>query len=217
MTRELIINTSPLAGSLRTLLETSKRDSIEVMREQARGVIRRIVDITPPAGKNVHGDAARQRGQRLVVGDILRVVRGVPPPLAQEQDVKAVLARYRVKGRVRRGANPRILVPMDALRAYIAQQKSHVGLLASGWKTAAEQLGIVLPQWIGKHDGEGGFELEANADHVVIRFSNQISYASEADMNARVNWAIASQEAAIQRRLDYFFREVAAKSGLKLT
>ena len=36
-------------------------------------------------------------------------------------------------------------------------------------------------------------------------------------MSARVNWAIASQEAAIQRRLDYFFREVAAKSGLKLT
>ena len=214
MTRELIINTSPLAGSLRTLLETSKRDAVEVMREQARGVIRRIVNITPPAGRGVQGDAARQRGQRLVVSDILRVVRGVPADKAQEQDVKAVLTRYRVQGRVRRGANPRITVPMDALRAYIAQKKGNVGLLASGWKTAAEQLGIVLPQWIGKHSGEGGFEVEASADHVIIRFSNQVSYAS--DMRARVAFAIAAQEKAIQRRLDYFFREVAAKSGLKV-
>ncbi len=217
MTPELLINTSPLAGSLRTLLETSKREAIEVMREQARGVIRRVIDITPPGGRGVQGDAARQRGQRLVVGDILRVVRGVAPALAQEQDVKTVLARYRVKGRVRRGANPRILVPMAALQAYIAQEKGRVGILASGWKSAADQLGIVLPQWIGKHEGEGGYELEVNADHVAIRFSNQVSYASEADMNARVNWALAAQEAAIQRRLDYFFREVAAKSGLKLT
>ena len=217
MARELIINTSSLAGDLHTLLATSKREAVEVMREQARGVLRRVIDITPPGGRGVQGDAARQRGQRLVVSDILRVVRGVRAPLAQEQDVKAVLARYRVKGRVRRGANPRVLVPMEALQAYIAQRKARVGLLASGWKSAAEQLGIVLPQWIGKHDDEGGYELEANADHVLIRFTNQVSYASEADMNARVNWALAAQETAIQRQLDYFFREVAAKSGLKLT
>lgn len=68
--RELTINTDAFNTAAAKLLATSKREAVVVMKEQARGIMRHLVDNTPPGGKGVRGSAALARGKAAVARDI---------------------------------------------------------------------------------------------------------------------------------------------------
>lgn len=64
-------------AALSATLAASKREPMIVIREQAKGVVRRLVDITPPAHEGVRGIEARRHGEALVESNI-RGIYGTP-------------------------------------------------------------------------------------------------------------------------------------------
>ena len=84
---ELTIDDTAFQSALTTMISQSKRGPLPVMLEQARGVARKIVGITPPAhitqaGTDESGDAlwnvviggeAKKHGEALVRADIYKV------------------------------------------------------------------------------------------------------------------------------------------------
>ena len=88
MTTELQIDTREFMNTAARFLATSKRDHLVVMREQAKGVIREVILLTPPGRPGA--TKARSRGtakvispealrERLAKGRPLRVKLGVDP------------------------------------------------------------------------------------------------------------------------------------------
>jgi hypothetical protein len=83
----LIIDDAAFSSALSTMVSQSKRGPLPVMLEQARGVGRKLVGITPPshivqAGKDedgnalwnvVQGGAAKRHGEAVVKSDIYKV------------------------------------------------------------------------------------------------------------------------------------------------
>ncbi len=197
-------------------LATSKRDGLVVMREQARGVLREVIALTPPGRPGVSGNA-RSRGAAKVKADILKLVRGTNAEARVERlDIAQIHAANRRGGRVTSSITPRIRVPASALRAYIQRKQKRVGRLASGWNTAAARLGYRPPAWIWRNDGPGSIEIRVTDKDLVIRATNQVAYASEISMlNRRIQTALNIQRNKMERRLAYFMKQSAARSGFK--
>jgi hypothetical protein len=213
--REIQIDTRGFMAAAERLLATSKRDPIVVLREQARGVIREVIALTPPGRP---GDTkARSRGTAKVKADILKLVRGTASEARVERsDIATIHAGARRGGRVTRELNPRIVVPMESLRAYIKQKQERVGRLASGWSTAAAGLGYKPPAWVARNDGPGAIEIKVTDSALVIRATNRVAYASEISMlNRRIQTALNLQRNKMERRLASYLERAARQSGFQ--
>ena len=126
MSTELRVDTREFMASAARLLATSKRDHLVVMREQAKGVIREVIALTPPGRPGA--TKARGRGTAKVKADILKLVKGTSSePKVQRRDIAAIHASRRRRGRVTSEISPRIVVPVEALRAYIKEKQARVG------------------------------------------------------------------------------------------
>lgn len=216
MSREIFIDTRAFNAALERFLQHSKRDAEVVLRQQAKGLIKSLIDVTPPGGRGVGGSAARGRGMTRVKADTLKVVRGVPPRLARETNVAGVIKPHRIQGRVHREVSPRILVPMSALRAYLKKQTQKVGHLASGWNQAAAKFGFKPPAWIWRNRGPGVVEIEVNDRRIAVRATNRVKYASGIrDLNSLVQWAVNLQKHKLLRQLNRFLATAGRKAGFK--
>jgi hypothetical protein len=216
MNTELRIDTREFMATAARFLAASKRDHLVVMREQAKGVIREVIALTPP-GRPGQSGGARSRGAAKVKADILKLVKGTSAESrVQRRDIAAIHASNRRKGRVTREISPRILVPMDALRVHIKEKQSHVGHLASGWNTAAAKLGYKPPAWIWRNQGPGAIEIRVSDKDIRIRATNQVAYASEiSTFERRIQSALNLQRNKMERRLAHFLKQAATRSGFK--
>ncbi len=216
MIRDLHIDTSAFNAALDRFLQHSKRDAEVVLRQQAKGLIKSLIAVTPPGGRSVSGSQARGRGMSSVKADTFKVVRGVTPRLAQESNVAAAIKPHRIQGRVHREVTPRILVPMSALRDYLRKQTQKVGHLASGWNQAAARFGFKPPVWIWRNRGPGGVEIEVSDRRIAVRATNRVKYASGIrDMNSLVQWAVNLQKHKLLRQLRMFLAGAGRKAGFK--
>jgi hypothetical protein len=79
MSEEINMDWSRFETALQRRLATSSRDHLMVLADQARGIMRQVVDITPPGSQGVKGTtrAARAMGQTAVARDI-RKLYGTP-------------------------------------------------------------------------------------------------------------------------------------------
>ena len=214
---------------MKRFLRTSKRAAGVVLKEQARGVLRKVVDWTPPGGKGAQGSGAKKRGEAAVERDILKLMRPVKTfgrdtdalraagmfiDTPSNESPAAIHKANRSKtGRVRRKLSPKIAVKSSDLRRYIASKKKMVGFLASGWKAAAAKLGVSLPAWITRHAGSGGGQIKSSSTAVEVTATNSVKNAPSLDMERRVQSAIDSQAAAMVRRLEHFAVKQAAKQS----
>lgn len=73
METDLKIDMSAFDAAVSRALTETKREPVAYMREQAKGVVRRIIEITPPAHDGINGSAARQHGAAVVKGDIAKI------------------------------------------------------------------------------------------------------------------------------------------------
>ena len=212
---EFRVNTRAFMATAARFLATSKRDHLVVMREQAKGVSREVIALTPPGRPGMTG--GRSRGTAKVKADILKLVKGTNAEAkVQRTDIAALHASRRRRGRVTSVIRPRILVPMDALRAYIRQKQTHVGHLASGWNTAAARLGYQPPAWIWRNDGPGAIEIRVTARDIVIRATNRVPWASEISMlERRLQTALNIQRGKRERRPASSPAKAAARSGFR--
>jgi hypothetical protein len=132
-----------------------KRSRSELTEQAARGFVKEVVDITPPAGKGKRGSAAKKAGEAAIKSDLARVMIGVRARKnVTLQDPREIHQRLRDlrTGRI----NPRNLkhpYPVDAgaLRSLQRELLGKVGELAAGWNAGAEKLGVKLPAWVTRH------------------------------------------------------------------
>lgn len=215
MSTELRIDTREFMATAARFLATSKRDHLVVMREQAKGVIREVILLTPPGRPGA--TKARSRGTARVKSDILKLVKGTSSEArVQRRDIAVIHASRRRQGRVSGTINPRILVPMDSLRSYIRAKQARVGHLASGWSTAAARLGYKPPAWIWRNDGPGGIAIAVTDKDIRIRATNRVTYASEISMlERRIQTALNLQRNKMERRLAHYLKRAATRSGFR--
>ena len=215
MTTEIEVDTREFMATAARFLATSKRDHLVVMREQAKGVIREVIALTPPGRPGM--TKARSRGTGKVKADILKLVKGTSSEArVQRRDIAAIHASRRRRGRVTRELNPRILVPMDALRSYIKERQARVGHLASGWNVAAAKLGYKPPAWVWRNEGPGAITIRVTDKDIRIRATNRVAFASEVSMlNRRIQTALNIQRNKMERRLASYLKRAAARSGFK--
>jgi len=216
MSRELRINTTAFNAALNRFMQHSKRDAEVVLRQQARGLMKSLIDVTPPGGRNVSNAKARARGINSLKADAFKVVEVVSPKRAEETNVEPLISRHRVQGRVKQEVTPRILVSAAALRAYLKKQQAKVGFLASGWNQAASKLGFKPPAWIWNNRGPGAVVIEVNERRIAVRATNRVKYASGfRDMSSLVQWAVNLQTQKLRRQLTNFLAGTARRAGFK--
>lgn len=81
------------------------------------------------------------------------------------------------------------------LKRYIAETKSHVGLLAAGFNPAALKLGVSLPQWIKRHgDGIGVIDIQRPPGAYSITITNRARHGSGADLPRRMQFVLQSRK-----------------------
>lgn len=242
MSEEIVMRWGSLYAAFERRLATGTRDALPVMVEVARGIVRKIIEVTPPGHDSVKGATreALEHGQARVAGDIRRLygtpsdayeaIRGKSPAaasafwhlrkrdrqaaaqLAREQlgvwygpfDGGAIHSSHFVRGRIRdrqRKNAPVIYVDDEReLEAYIKEQQGHVMFLTAGWKEACAKLGISLPGFVSKNSAPSHAVIEVTSDRLRIVASNDVEYASDADLQRRVQFAIDSQTASMQRQ-----------------
>ena len=228
----MVVNTARFNEALKRFRKTSKRAAGIILKEQARGVLRKVVDWTPPGGKGAQGSAAKKRGEAAVERDIFKLMRPVKT-FGRDTDVlraagmfieasssespAAIHKANRTRtGRVRRKLSPTIAIKASDLRRYIASKKKMVGFLASGWKAAATKLGVSLPAWVTRHSGSGGGVIKSTAASIEVTATNSVRNAPKLDMERRVQSAIDSQAGAMIRRIENFaVRQAARQSGFR--
>lgn len=213
--RELKLNTDAFNASLSKFMAGSKREAVVVLKEQARGIMRNLFMVTPPGRANLGSGKARKRGRDNVKADVLKVVRPVKSK-PDQTNVAALIKAHRHEGRVRRQVNPRITVPLDAFKAYVAKKQAMVGFLASGWNEAAARLGVKPAAWIWQNEGPGDLQITITDKSIRIIATNKVKYASSiGQLRSRLQWAVNQQGRKIERRLKRFQEEQAQKAGFK--
>ena len=134
----------PIQRGIKALAPQMKKSRRELAEEAARGFVKEVVAITPPASKGKRGSAAKKAGEGAIIADLARVMvaaarrKGVK--LGDPAEIHKRL-RDPHTGRI----NPRNLqhpYPVDAsaLRALKRDLLKRVGELAAGWNAGAQKL-----------------------------------------------------------------------------
>lgn len=216
MNREFKLNTRGFMEAAARFMAHSKRDALTVMKQQAKGIIKEVIAITPPGGPNVSSGQARARGLRNLKADVAKVVQGVRADKAQQSDVASVVEPKRVRGRIHSEVVPRILVPIDRLRAYLKAKQQHIGKLASGWNEAAARLGYKPPAWIWRNQGPGSIDIAVTDKDITIRATNAVPYASDiSKLRSRLQQALHMQRNKLERQWQAFMTKTAQRAGFK--
>lgn len=270
---ELKFKWQPFEDALTLRIATSAKLAEEVLKEQARGIFRNVISITPPghvitqrtqvaaglgwmqtlpqsrlvAGGSREGTAA---GKTKVGRDISKLY-GTPSAAfdaiekKSPADARAFWALKRTRPdaaadlvrkhtdtwygpfdggklhqqRFKRGSvNGRrgrpILYISDPkeLRSYTKRKQGHVNFLANGWRDIAAKLGLELPEAVARHtSAPSTAAILVSLERIIIRATNAVSYASDADLNRRLQDAIDRQAGAMQRQWKEFMEKQFSK------
>lgn len=100
------------------------------------------------------------------------------------------------------------------LQSYVKKMQARVGLLASGWGTAAARVGVTLPGWVTRHGaGNGAVSVEFGPDKLLLVISNKVRYGGANDLQRRADYIAMYRRRAMQRRLPYILRKALKTSG----
>ena len=218
----------------------SQKTTIACLRHQAKLFVRDIVRITPPGhsvkvrendprwrpGKTVRivtQAEARRIGQNVIKANIARVMKaGRRRTIADS--AQTIHQRFRNKrGRVavdlRKGGDRRYVVPSGELKAEIQRSLDNVGVLASGWNAAASELGLKMPEWIGRHGtNRGQISIKLDPRNMSIKITNAVRFAGNVrDLERRVNWALMNRARQMDKQLAVLcLVETAEQSGFRV-
>ncbi len=211
----------PIQRGIKALAPQVKKSRRELAEEAARGFVKEVVAITPPASKGKRGSAAKKAGEGAIIADLARVMvaaarrKGVE--LADPAQTHKRLRDPRT-GRI----NPRNLkhpYPVDAsaLRALKRDLLKRVGELAAGWNAGAQKLGVKLPAWVARHGGKRSSAAVINTFRVFrIILTNAVKYVTNVDAyDRRIQSAISIQGRKMQRRAEFLLTRALRQAGWK--
>jgi len=212
-------DTTQITAAIRNLVPHVKKSRRELVEQAARGFVRTVAEITPPASKGKTGSTAKKQGEATISSDLACVMIPVRPRReAQLESAASIYKRLRDKrtGRI----NPRNLKARHPVsRAeYNALKKTliaRVGWLTAGWNAAAKKLGVRFPAWITRHgDKMGIITITNNGRCFRIEISNAVRYVgSVKGLDRRIQQAVTYQANAMQRQADYLLRKAVKRSG----
>ncbi len=220
MNARLRFDLRPIQRGIKALAPHAKKSRRELAEEAARGFVKEVVALTPPASKGKRGSAAKKAGEGAIIADLARVMVAA----AQRKGVKladpaAIHKRLRdpQTGRM----NPRNLqhpYPVDAsaLRALKRDLLKRVGELAAGWNAGAQKLGVKLPAWVARHGTKRSSAAVINTFRVFrIILTNAVKYVTNVESyDRRIQSAINIQGKKMQRRAEFLLKRALTRSGL---
>ena len=211
----------PIQRGIKALAPQMKKSRRELAEEAARGFVKEVVAITPPASKGKRGSGAKKAGEGAIIADLARVMvaaarrKGVT--LGDPAEIHKRL-RDSHTGRI----NPRNLkspYPVDAsaLRALKRQLLARVGELAAGWNAGAQKLGVKLPAWVARHGSKRSSAAVINTFRVFrIILTNAVKYVTNVESyDRRIQSAINIQGKKMQRRAAFLLKRALQQAGWK--
>jgi len=211
----------PIQRGIKALAPQMKKSRRELAEEAARGFVKEVVAITPPASKGKRGSGAKKAGEGAIIADLARVMvaaarrKGVT--LGDPAEIHKRL-RDSHTGRI----NPRNLkspYPVDAsaLRALKRQLLARVGELAAGWNAGAQKLGVKLPAWVARHGSKRSSAAVINTFRVFrIILTNAVKYVANVESyDRRIQSAINIQGKKMQRRAEFLLTRALRQAGWK--
>src|SRR3954469_22853647 len=76
MNGRLRFDLKPIQRGIKALAPQVKKSRRELAEEAARGFVKEVVAITPPASKGKRGSAAKKAGEQAIISDLARVMIG---------------------------------------------------------------------------------------------------------------------------------------------
>jgi hypothetical protein len=198
-----------------------KKSRRELTEQAAKGFVKEVVAITPPAGKGKQGTAAKKAGETAITNDLARVMIAVRARKAVTlQDPRAIHQRLRDlrTGRI----NPRNLkkpYPVDAsaLRSLTQELLALVGELAAGWNAGASKLGVKLPAWVTRHGPRrSAIDIVNTVRLFRITLTNAVKYVTSVDdYDRRIQSAITIQANKMRRQAEFLLTRALKRGGWK--
>jgi hypothetical protein len=216
---------SRLQRAIKDLRPQVQKTRAELVEQAAKGFVKNVVAITPPASKGVSGSKAKQQGDQAIKSDLARIM--VAAARKKDRDTRQAAAspeelyrRFRDKrtGRI----NPKSIkhpyrVPKAELLALQRRLLKEVGWLAAGWNEAAHKLGVRLPAWVGRHGtGKGSVVITRSGAVFRITVANEVSFVGNVKgFTRRVQSAINLQANAMRRQAEHLMKKGIRKAGFK--
>ena len=198
-----------------------KKSRRELTEQAAKGFVKEVVMVTPPAGKGKRGSAAKKAGEASIQHDLARVMVAVRASKnVTLQDPRAIHQRLRDlrTGRI----NPRNLkkpYPVDAsaLRSLLRELLARVGELAAGWNAGADKLGVKLPAWVTRHGPRRSAVGIVNSFRQFrITLINAVKYVNNvADYDRRIQSALTIQANKMRRQAEFLLTRALKRAGWK--
>lgn len=214
----LDFDTTKFERSIASLSRYVKTDGPTLLKQQARGFVRRVIDMTPPGSERVRGASAKRQGEMAVRADMRKLFtprRFKVKTKAKHTDLAALHKRHRnQRGRV--NGRPRYSVKTEDFRTYEKEMLAQIGTLAAGWNAAARALGVRVPAWISRHGSRyGTVEIRLSGNTIWITVSNKVPFVgSVGDLSRRVQFALNAQADAMERQIKVLLAKAAKKAGL---
>lgn len=189
-----------IGPSIRRYAAEMKKGLPEVTKSTAKGVTRRVIDVTPPASAGVVGAAARRAGFDRIASDMGKVLAPVRlkgrrkittvfghtvarpfyvPTRELHPDVAGAYRQHRtfrnngVGVRARNLRERKLFVDERKFAAVLKAKQARVGALASGWTAAAQALDVPVQQWISRHGTSGGrIQIDTAGDRMRVTVEN---------------------------------------------
>ena len=178
------VDFSELNKAIATYAVAAGKELSAVLKDEARLLVKEVINLTPPAGGGVIGAAAKRRGEAAVdrdigglfVGKRLKGRRQITKVFGKtpkkkifvktkelHPNVRAIYEDRRAKDNftaggldhITRGQKAAYYVDSAKLAALRTAQKKKVGKLASGWVPALKELDASGQSWIERHLSSG--------------------------------------------------------------
>lgn len=195
----------------------------EVVEDQARGYLRRVIAMTPPQGGGKKGMAARRAQEGRILADLHGIFAPVKlkkeRPEAHPELVSLLLGqqmRRRKTAWRRRQRNPKYYVDERKFKRLYMDLKRKVGRLAGGWNASGEALNVKRSAWIRRHGtGEGSANVDLRPESPSIELENNPHFEDISHLLRISDHALMQQRNALGRQLPFLMRRYLR--GAKLT
>jgi hypothetical protein len=245
MTPTIKIERNNISPSIRRYAAAFKVGLRDVVRQTAKGITRRVADMTPPANGATSGREARKAGEEKIFNQMSAVF--APKKLKGRRLIthawgrKLKRPRYvttterhpdvagiyhgRLKasgtgvgfstGRVRQ----KLFVDVRKFTAVLKARQANVGKLAAGWGAAAAALDVPLQQWIKRHgSSRGRVRIDTAGDRMLVTTENiapGLPSNVRSELARRIPYAVEYQANAMTRAIEGYHQRIKQQNGIR--
>lgn len=220
-------------------IRTSRQTVEQVVKQQAKGLVKHAFKATPPMALRSFAQGFRA-SRRAIAGGLKKAltIRNEARVLDQIQrtrnvtrrtQLEEILAQLRVSPstllrQIQGNQRPDKKYP-DSAPQYFATVATRrelqrlleatIGVTAAGWVTAANMLGVPYPPWIGRWAGTntGTSNLRSYQNLTVFRAKNNNRHSDSATIQRALNYAYRMQAQAMERNLNRAIEQNVVRSG----